>query len=268
MKPVLHEHKKDVFTNWVNAFCQRHNIRYLWPQICYDINTLDILHLVFEKNASNRNFIYWPVINFHCYPKTNLDFTRKHPQLDNGQAWDYHNWHKQALNCNLLKSPSQAPASFWNWRLNTRPQGNLTCDLDFLFKSPSNFYGLEATQIYYVDQDKDPEKDVYEHFKRLFILRKGNESPGFNIKQLQAQHKLVSRLNGSFYLIFHQILNENRHYYLREDKALTLKIDTETLKLLYNVINRYEIDDNLRYLYPKLDFVNLNSFMQELILRN
>jgi hypothetical protein len=137
MKAVLHKNKRDVFESWINEFCASKEAKYIWPQICYHNQTGDVIHLVFEKNDKNKDVIEWPVqLKFKSgeeIPCTNIDFTQGSPKTETGDEWNYKEWYIDALGGRLQKQCQKTPVSFWDWRTQTWPQGNLTCDLDFLF---------------------------------------------------------------------------------------------------------------------------------------
>jgi hypothetical protein len=237
MKQVLHKSKKDVFSTWLNDYFILKQSKYIWAQICYEWKTGDLLHVVFEKNSANEAYIQWPV-HIPNIAVTNIDFTNGSPTLNNGEPWEYQSWHIDALNCDLLKEPSTEPISFWDWRLQTRPQGNATCDLDFMCKTIENKYiGIEATEIYYVDISSNVNQDVFEHFQRLLKLRKGS-SPGFNLKQLKAQNNFVQIFGGRMFMLFHQILKDQQPYRLREDKCLLLEIDDENYRRIETIVSQ------------------------------
>jgi hypothetical protein len=234
MKAVVHQAKKSVFEDWINQYLTKNGGTYIWPQITYDWNSVDILHIVFEKNSHNEKFIEWPA-TLKNVATTNIDFTCSPPELSDGSNWDFKTWHIKALQCGLANAPTKTPASFWGWRLDTRPQGNATCDLDFLgCTKDDKLIGIEATEIYFIDESKDNNKDVYEHFQRLFRFRKGG---GFNIKQLQAQFNFMQGVEGRLFLAIHQIIKTATPYTLRDDKILLLEIDLEQIGSLKTIIN-------------------------------
>ena len=256
MKSVQHYSKKDVFENWLHRNFQT---KYIWPQICYDVNTSQPIHIVFEKNQRNQRYIQWPINHLGTVPSTNIDFTKTPPTLPEGRPWDYRNWHQHALNGRLLNPPSRVPKSFWDWRLQTRPQNNLTCDLDFLCQNDEGRYvGIEATEIYYVDESPNIEQDCYEHFKRLFIYRRGNTG-GFNVQQLRAQYAYVKDLFGDLYMIFHQI--QKPAYRLVERRVLLIKVDEETLRLIERMLTAKRLPTELR---RKIQFYSLNDAFRRL----
>ncbi|EKH9202065.1 TPA: hypothetical protein ACVU5R_005145 [Vibrio parahaemolyticus] len=291
MKAVLHTRKKDVFETWVNDFCSEKKVKYIWPQICYHNQTGDVIHLVFEKNHKNKDVIEWPVkLNFkngENIPVTNIDFTTREPTLENGQKWEYETWYETALGGSLQKKCGQIPSSFWNWRTQTWPQGNLTCDMDFLFfkKRNNTYYGFEATEIYYVDQSADKNQDVYEHFERLLKLRKGSMN-GFNTLQLTAQLNLLSKLEGALGLILHQIVNEveqtidqnqvreiaasysvvndRPRFKLRDDKVVTLSVSDETVQNIRSFLDN-PIENSLDKEKSELRFQSLVSVMSKIV---
>ena len=290
MKQVLHRNKRDVFESWINEFCLDKKAKYIWPQICYHNQTGDVIHLVFEKNRKNQDVIEWPVkLNFKngkSIPVTNIDFTTNEPSLENGQRWDYETWYETALGGSLQKACNQKPSSFWNWRTQSCPQGNLTCDLDFLFfkKSNNTYYGFEATEIYYVDQSSNRNQDIYEHFERLLKLRKGNMN-GFNTLQLKAQLNLLSQLEGGLGLILHQIVKEDSQpiemnqvrdmsasytttsmpqFKLRDDKVVTLKITDETIQNIRSFLDS-PYENNLNKEKSELRFQSLVSVMSKIV---
>jgi len=128
------------------------------------------------------------------------------------------------------------PTSFWDWRLQTRPQGNATCDLDFLCRTvKAEYIGIEATEIYYVDKSSNVNQDVFEHFQRLLRLRKGS-THGFNMKQLRAQRNFVAVFGGRMFILFHQILKDQKPYRLREDKCLLLEVNDANYKRIESIV--------------------------------
>ncbi|EGQ9112932.1 TPA: hypothetical protein O4G41_002650 [Vibrio alginolyticus] len=291
MKAVLHTSKKEVFETWVNDFCLEKRVKYIWPQICYHNQTGEVIHLVFEKNHKNKDVIEWPVkLNFKSgnnIPVTNIDFTTQEPTLDNGQRWEYETWYETALGGSLQKNCGQTPFSFWNWRTLTWPQGNLTCDMDFLFfkKSNNTYYGFEATEIYHVDKSANKNLDVYEHFERLLKLRKGSTN-GFNTLQLKAQLNLLSQLEGALGLILHQIVeevdqpteqnqvremaasysvtNDKPQFKLRDDKVVTLKINDETVQNIRKFLENPS-ENSLNKEKSELRFQSLVNVMSRIV---
>lgn len=236
MKNILHQSKKDVFSDWVNNHLASKSTKYIWAQICYDWNTGNILHVVFERNLSNKNNIKWPVL-IKNIPVTNLDFTKGAPVLDSGELWDYERWHIKALNCSLSNNPKTEPKSFWDWRIQTRPKGNATCDLDFLCETiDSEYIGIEATEIYFIEESSDVSVDVVEHLHRLFKLRKG-AGGGFNFRQLKAQKTFVDMLGGRMYILFHRILKDKKPYTIQEDKCLLLEVNTDNYNKIESIVN-------------------------------
>lgn len=235
MKKVLHPKKKDVFSQWLHSHLDEFGGSYIWPQICYDWDSGELLHVVFEKNDGNKEFVEWPVQN-EKIPTTNIDFTTDPPTLDTGETWDFHSWHEMALNCRLMNDPEGTPKSFWEWRQQTRPQGNGACDLDFFCMSARNEYiGLEATEIYYVEEDSNINRDVFEHFKRLLTYRKG-ATDGFNMRQLSAQKEFVAGFDGRFFLLLHQIIKNTTPWSLRDDLVRLLEIDDETFQRISQLV--------------------------------
>ena len=144
MKKIQHLNKKEVFSEWIDNNLSLINTGVVfWPQICYDFHTTNPIHIVFEKNQYSFDWP-WNSDNYLPWPYTNIDFTFDIPKLPNGVDWDYERWHIDTLNCKLQNSPRFVPSSFWNWRLQTRPQGNLTCDLVSL--SFAYFCGLTISK--------------------------------------------------------------------------------------------------------------------------
>ena len=237
---------------------KRNNLRFLWPQICYDAKTAQPIRLVFEKNNRNRSFIYWPVVSLTKVPVTNIDFTGDVPLLNDGNPWDYQNWHRDVLDCEIMSQPNRSPEDFWDWRSMTRPQGNLGCDLDFLFENSGKFAGIEATEIYYVNEDQDINRDVYHHFVNLFVYRKG----GFNIRQLKAQKALLDKLGGSFYMLFHQINSRQVPYFLNDKRTIKLLVDDEVLLEIQNLIDTKSLTASLK---TKIEFLSMEDAINSII---
>lgn len=246
MKGIMHQSKKNVFTNWLHNYLKSEGKKYIWPQICYERNTARLIHIVFEKNQSNEEFVEWPATNLGGVPFTNINFTVVPPILEDGNEWDFNNWYNHALNCTLSRDCTRTPVSFWDWRSQTWPQDNLTCDLDFLYlNSMGKYIGIEATEIYCVDENKDCKLDVFEHFKRLFLYRKGNTG-GFNIDQLKAQKNLLASRNGKLYMLFHQFIEKGGKYILREDRVLLIEINDSNILEIENLIKNKKLSDALK----------------------
>jgi hypothetical protein len=269
MKSPLHQHKQAVFESWVRGYCKKTQLHYLWPQICYDPNTLEIIHVVFEKNSKNEDVISWPV-KIEGIEHSNIDFTTKKPTMPDGSEWNFREWHKIALGgCPLTKQCEKTPASFWEWRLQTIPQGNLACDLDFLYKKGDKVFGIEATEIYYIDEcPENPDSDVYEHFIRLLRLRKGGTG-GFNIMQLRVQYNLLQRLGGKLLFLLHKFDKTRNPYELRTDKVSIIEITDEVLRQIETIIkaagegHQFAAKEHCKELIkPKMKFMTLESVMQ------
>ncbi|MDR5897678.1 hypothetical protein QC823_01530 [Halomonas vilamensis] len=245
MKKLLYESKKSVFSNWLSNYCLEKKLKCIWAQICYDWNTGELLHVVFEKNSDNEHYIQWPV-DMPELSITNIDFTTDLPTLESGELWDYRVWHKKALGCVLKNEPTEQPISFWDWREKTEPQGNATCDLDFFCKTVEGEYiGIEATEIYYVETSHQKNKDSLEHLQRLLTKRKGNSNrPGFNLRQLQAQKKFVQIFEGRMFMLFHQILKAQEPYCIREDKCLLLEINDENHNAIKSIVDPSSVELN------------------------
>lgn len=276
MKTVLHPKKKDVFSQWLHSHLEEFGGSYIWPQICYDWESGKLIHVVFEKNRANEEFVKWPVNNENI-PTTNIDFTADPPTLDSGEPWDFHNWHEEALKCRLMNDPQRTPVSFWEWRRQTRPQGNGACDLDFFCMSARDEYiGLEATEIYYVEEDSNVNRDVFEHFKRLLTYRKG-ATGGFNVRQLSAQKDFVAGFSGRLFLLLHQIEKNTTPWSLRDDLVRLLEIDDQTFERVSQLVTQdnhgvgedrgaYDVDP-MDYIKPRLRPARLatvmNRFLQD-----
>ncbi len=248
MKNVLHPKRKEVFSGWLHQYLGRTGKKYIWPQVCYATKTAAPIHLIFEKNAFNAPFIKWPLSHFSDIPATHIDFTVTPPVLSSGEPWNFMAWHRIALNGPLRHTRCpDIPTSFWHWREQTVPQGNLTCDIDGVFKDQYGGYiGIEATQIYHVLESADIERDVFEHFKRLFILRYGRTG-GFNLWQLKAQKTLMDHLGGRLFMLFHLILNGNGGIRsIGEERVLLLEIDVDTLQMIETMMKTRALPVPLR----------------------
>jgi hypothetical protein len=184
-----------------------------------------------------------------------LDFTSTPPKLENGKDWNFQSWHYKALKCSLAKNPEKIPISFWDWRLNTKPKGNATCDLDFLCKTKNNEYiGIEATEIYYLDESKNKNKDVFEHFQRLLKLRKG-QNKGFNLKQLKAQMDFIKLFHGRMFMLFHEFIKDQGSYKLREDKSMLLEINQTNYNCIERIVNNNENHPEKTYSTNPMDIL-------------
>jgi len=259
MKNVQHAHKVDVFYDWVDANLSNQNgFATYWPQICYDWSSEKPLHIVFEKKS--QAFI-WPWNSPAPLPcvHTDIDFSNGEPTLADGSHWNYNTWHQTALNGHLTNHCTTTPTSFWDWRLKVRPKNNLTCDLDLLFcKKPSGakcdgqWVGVEATEIWYVDEnEKDLQKDCYQHVSNLIHLRKQ-----FNFKALRAQNQLMSALNGMHYLVLHR--NNSNPSSLVANKVMVLELNPNTISLLEKkTSSRCDVKNNLGQFFKFCDLKSL-----------
>lgn len=263
MKSVLHPKRRAVFGNWLHRYLAQNEKRYIWPQICYETGSARPIHLVFEKNRFNAPVIMWPVSHFCHIPSTHIDFTSFPPSLPSGEPWDYTRWHTIALNGPLRHGQcSGVPTSFWDWRKQTVPQGNLTCDLDGIFKDRSGrFIGIEATQIYHVTESADVERDVFEHFKRLFLLRHGRTG-GFNLWQLKAQKRVMDLMTGRLFMLFHLIVEKSGGiHWVGEDRVLLLEIDDDALHLIETMIKTKVMPLSLK---KRITYHNIHAVFERL----
>ena len=252
MKAVQHAGKKDVFADWVNANLGVSNDSHIYsPQITYDWRSENPIHIVFERNTNSFN---WPWCSdiYLPYPFTNIDFTATPPLLDDGTPWDYENWFQDALQCTLKKVADRTPDSFWDWRLMTWPQGNATCDLDVLHKKGDIWVGIEATEIWYVDENEsDHNQDCYQHVHNLIHKRKA-----FNFKALRAQCIFMDAIGGEHYFVLHQI--DKSKGQLVAGRVMVLPLDMATIDLLeHGTGNRDEVKKNLGHHFR---FQSLNKF--------
>ena len=278
MKEIVHSSKKDVFSNWINQFFLSKGKKYIWPQLCYDWNTGELQHIVFEKNSKNKGSVEWPVkFDQTKVGITNIDFTDCPPKLDDGKEWDFLEWHIDALGCDLKNSPQKPPGSFHDWRLQTKPQGNLACDLDLLCTTNDNGYiGIEATEIYHLEESNDRSKDCYKHFVRLLTLRKS----GFNLLQLKAIMNFMAILDGRAFILLHQFVdnsqNNNHHYRLREDRSMLIELDQTNYHQIERIVkeDRNMVrepgsapsdEDPMVLLKPKFTFLPLNKIFDRFV---
>lgn len=252
MKAVQHASKKDVFADWVSAnLCVSDDSQVYCPQINYDWRTEKPIHIVFEKNHNSFNWP-WRSDIYLPYPFTNIDFTEMPPILDNGTSWEYESWYQDALGCELYKAAEAVPDSFWNWRSMTRPQGNAACDLDVLYKTGDVWVGVEATEIWFVEENEsNHNQDCYQHVHNLIHKRKA-----FNFKALRAQCIFMDTVGGEHYFVLHQIDKSKER--LVEGRVMVLPLDMATIELLERGTgSRDQVKKNLGHLFR---FQSLNEF--------
>tara|TARA_Y100000768_G_C23985665_1_gene688686 strand:- start:130 stop:894 length:765 start_codon:yes stop_codon:yes gene_type:complete len=251
MKGVQHNTKKDVFTDWVNQVVTPKIQSVYWPQITYEWSSCKPIHIVFEKNQQSFKWPWDSPVNLR-WPVTNIDFTKVPPIMASGELWDYNNWYKAALGCSLSREAREVPISFWNWRLQTWPQGNATCDIDLLFQRNDKWIGVEATEIWYVKEDESNyNEDCYQHISNLIHKRKA-----FNHKALLAQSIFMDSLGGEHYFLLHKI-DKNRGV-LVDDRVIVIPLNLETLRILQqHTSDRNEVK---KYLEPYIQFIPLRDF--------
>lgn len=258
MKQVLFKDKVRAFEAWRRMSVKEYG-KYIWPQINYDWTTCKTINIVFEKNNHNKTRIIWPVSlkGVKCF---NLDFTGSVPLNEYGKPWDYNNFHTE-LGCSKLKNLTNLPNNFWNYRLQTRPPGNLCCDIDCLETTKSSYVGFEATDIFEVE----PKERAIMQFKRAIRLRKntfpGGDGYGFNTKQLKAQYNFINLVGGELYIIFHLTPQDSTgYYYVDGEKILVVKITDEVLDE-FDKINKLERDMDVIDAYEtKLEkYISFNS---------
>jgi hypothetical protein len=253
LKTIQHKTKKDVFADWVNQVVIPTIPSVYWPQITYDWYSCKPIHIVFEKNYQSFKWPWDSPIYLH-WPVTNIDCTKNPPILDNGEVWDYKNWYKTALNCSLKQQVREVPVSFWDWRLQTWPQGNATCDMDVLFQRNGKWVGVEATEIWYVTENlSNYNQDCYQHISNLIHKRKA-----FNFKALSAQSVFMDSLDGEHYFLLHQI--DKDQGVLVDDKVIVIPLNADTLRILQqHTSNR---DDVKNYLGSYTQFMSLREFFE------
>ncbi|MFC1776119.1 hypothetical protein ACFL3I_02105 [Pseudomonadota bacterium] len=254
MKNVQHANKKDVFADWISAnLCSLSDSEVYWPQICYDWSSEHPIHIIFEKNRQSFNWP-WQSAIYLPYSFTNIDFTTSPPSLANGSRWNYENWYQDALNGPLQKVAECDPVSFWNWRLMTRPKGNLTCDLDVLYNKGGLWIGVEATEIWYVDENSQNfDEDCFQHVCNLIHKRKA-----FNFKALRAQCTFMEALNGEHYFVLHRI--DKGTSTLVDDKVMVLPLNSQTIAVLESGTgSREDVKNNLGHLFR---FQSLSDFFE------
>ena len=250
MKGIQHHNKKDVFADWVNQWLIPDNKQVYWPQITYEWNSCEPMHIVFEKN--HHSFVWpWDVPIYLKWPVTNIDFTDPPPKLPDGSDWDFWNWHQSALNCGVQNQVREVPQSFWNWRFQTKPQGNATCDLDVLYQRGDTWVGVEATEIWYVDENEQcHNRDCYHHISNLIRKRKA-----FNFNALLAQAIFMQSMGGEHYFLLHQI---NKAGMLVDARVIIIPLNSTTINILQEHCNTRE--GVKQYLGPHIRFMSMIEF--------
>lgn len=254
MKSVQYQNKKDVFADWVYEEIIPTNTNVYWPQITYEWNSCEPIHIVFEKNQHSFKWP-WDSPVYLKWPFTNIDFTSGTPTLPNGDKWDFKNWYKTALHCSLQNQvrDGYVPPSFWEWRLQTRPQGNATCDMDVLLKKNGKWIGVEATEIWYVTENQSNYNlDCYQHISNLIHKRKA-----FNFKALLAQNIFMESINGEHYFVLHQI--DKDRGILIDNQVIVIPLNCDTLRIVQN--KSFNRDDVKNYLGPHIEFMPLSKFL-------
>jgi hypothetical protein len=252
LKSIQYRNKKDVFADWVKANVIPYNAKVYWPQITYNWRSSTPIHIVFEKN---KPFVWpWDTPVYLKWPVTNIDFTTHPPSLPDGEDWDYNNWYKDALECSLQKQVREVPQSFWNWRLQTYPKGNATCDMDVLIEKNDKWIGVEATEIWYVSEDQsNHQRDCFQHISNLIHKRKD-----FNFKALYAQAVFMESLGGEHYFLLHRIDNERD--IVVDDRVIIIPLNKDTLRILKEQSKSRA--DVKAHLGPYIQFISLNEFFE------
>lgn len=202
-----------------NNICKFGN--FIWPQINYNVNSADIISIIFEeKDNINLNIVeFIKKLNNIQYFILNF-VNNKSPHYVN--VANLHN----KLGLILGKPLSTKVESYWDYRLNTKPQNCLTTDIDSLEIGKTKLAGIEAAQLF----DTTTIDRAIPHIFRTFRFRTNK----VNEKQYLAQHKLMQQIGGKAFILFHTIQNK---MLIESEPVFLLDNNLEFYNMLYDIKN-------------------------------
>ena len=203
---------------------------FIWIQINYNANSADAISIIFEeKDDLNLNIgeIIPKLNNIQCFI---LNFTNnKSPYYTDGK--DLHN----KIGLVLAKQLYDKVDTYWDYRLKTLPQNCLTADIDSLEIAKTQFIGIEAAQLF----DTMTIDRAMPHIFKTFKFRKNK----VNEKQYLAQYKLMQKIGGKAFVLFH-IINQNN----------TLS-ETSPVFLIENNVEFYNMLCDIKRLSDESNFI-------------
>lgn len=188
---------------------------FVWLQMNYDSNNADIISVIFEEKLNINSNLTQILNKIHNIPYFILNFT----DISSTYYTDGVKLHDK-LGLVLGNALSRKINSYWDYRLATRPQNCLSADIDSLEIAKTQLVAIEAAQLF----NTNTIDEAIPHIFRTFKFRK-NE---VNEKQYLAQYKLMQKLDGKAFILFHIITNN----------ALN---DTTPVFLIKNDINFYDM---------------------------
>lgn len=192
---------KGITTNKTQSFetWRQKNINrfgdFVWLQMNYDSNNADIISIIFEEKPNINSNLAQTLNKIHNIPYFILNFTN----VSSAHYDDGINLHNK-LGLVLGNTLSRKINSYWDYRLATRPQNCLSADIDSLESTKTQLVAIEAAQLF----NTNTIDEAIPHIFRTFKFRK-NE---VNEKQYLAQYKLMQKLGGTAFILFHIITNE------------------------------------------------------------
>lgn len=234
--------KIDSFTNW------RINIReslpnnlkirsFVWIQVNYSIdcnaNKCNIHSVIFEEKAESNINTSRKLIEQIQYKLNLVNIPSYCLNLTTIPSYQI----AEILNLKLLYNPKYINYdSYWNYRLDTKPQNCLTCDIDSFEIGKEFFILIEAAQLFNTNKNTQLE-DVVRHIFRTFARRKNKVNPF----QYIAQNAVAQRLNSKSFIMFHKI---NNNIFDKESPALLLNNNNFFHQILFDIACNYNTDSS------------------------
>lgn len=212
---------KGITTNKTKSFetWRQKNINrfgdFVWLQMNYNSNNADIISIIFEEKSNINSNLTQTLNKIQNIPYFILNFI----DISSAHYTDGAKLHNK-LGLVLGNTLSRKINSYWDYRLATRPQNCLSADVDSLEISKTQLVAIEAAQLF----NTSTIDEAIPHIFRTFKFRK-NE---VNEKQYLAQYKLMQKLGGKAFVLFHIIINETLN-------------DTAPVFLIKNDMNFYEM---------------------------
>lgn len=232
MKRQHTTNRADSFLRWRCRHIEAFGM-FWWPQLNYDVNTAETISVVFEQRGIVNNDVP-AILESTTIRNFILNFTDTNSE-------HYIQPTKLASVLGLvLGTPlpnTWTDNTYWDYRLNTRPQNCLTADIDALeIKANGSIVSVEAAQLF----DTSNVDIAMRHIFRTFKFRPNQVNP----QQYLSQHKYTKIFGGTSFILFHKI-NEDGTLNTR-DKVFTLKNDERFFTMLTKIVNHYgRQDENL-----------------------
>ncbi|EGK7523356.1 hypothetical protein IO408_001437 [Campylobacter lari] len=246
---------KAIQTNKVNSFenWRINNINlygnFIWPQINYNVENADIISIIFEEKNNINNALDCILCKIQNLPYFVLNFQdSKSKYYTNG--YDL----KAKIGLRLYKEFKGSCNSYWQYRLQTKPQNCLTADIDSLEVSNNGkFIGIEAAYLFCTDSIDLAIPNIFNTFK--FRVNQVNE------KQYLSQYKLMRLLHGESFILFHMI-NKEDNSVNTSNNVLLLKNDNSFCDMLVAIkyLEKNKFIEKYREYFKKNIFVFKNIY--------